>query len=412
MNGVIATSTGSINTSEISSLLDQNSLVYSNGNSEIWIVDQGSGAPLTVNKAGSTTTAVLSSSTITLGGSVGDTATVTPAGATGVVDFQVSSDGGVTWLTFDAETLSGGSATSALYTPLNSGSYYFRAVYTGDSRYAGSQSGSTAEPLTVNAAGSTTTAVLSSSTITLGGSVGDTATVTPAGATGVVDFQVSSDGGVTWLTFDAETLSGGSATSALYTPLNSGSYYFRAVYTGDSRYAGSQSGSTAEPLTVNAAGSTTTAVLSSSTITLGGSVGDTATVTPAGATGVVDFQVSSDGGVTWLTFDAETLSGGSATSALYTPLNSGVVYFRAVYTGDSRYAGSQSGSTAEPLTVFPLFWVSLYGLRCFLRVVVQLTFDSEIISCIQKAANAFKSIAIMQSPCLLSTRFSTQFLFF
>jgi uncharacterized membrane protein len=38
LDGVITTTTGSFNTSEISSLLDQNNLVYSNGNSEIWYV--------------------------------------------------------------------------------------------------------------------------------------------------------------------------------------------------------------------------------------------------------------------------------------------------------------------------------------------------------------------------------------
>jgi uncharacterized membrane protein len=36
--GVITTNTGSFNTSEISFLLEQNNLVYSNGNSEIWCV--------------------------------------------------------------------------------------------------------------------------------------------------------------------------------------------------------------------------------------------------------------------------------------------------------------------------------------------------------------------------------------
>jgi uncharacterized membrane protein len=38
VNGVITTTTGSFNTSEISFLLDQSNLVYSNGNSEIWYV--------------------------------------------------------------------------------------------------------------------------------------------------------------------------------------------------------------------------------------------------------------------------------------------------------------------------------------------------------------------------------------
>jgi hypothetical protein len=91
-------------------------------------------------------------------------------------------------------------------------------------------------------------------------------------------------------------------------------------------------------------------VLSSSSIAFGGSVTATATVRPGG-TGAVTFEVSSDNGVTWVTFDGESLSGGSATSASYTPLNSGVYYFRAVYSGDGQYAGSQSGDTAASLTV-------------------------------------------------------------
>jgi uncharacterized membrane protein len=38
VNSVILTTSGSFNTSEISFLLDQNNLVYSNGNSQIWYV--------------------------------------------------------------------------------------------------------------------------------------------------------------------------------------------------------------------------------------------------------------------------------------------------------------------------------------------------------------------------------------
>ncbi len=296
----------------------------------------------------STTTTVLSSSSITFGGSVTDTATVT-SGATGLVDFLVSSNGGSTFYQYDVQTLSGSSATSTPYYPTNSGTYYFRAIYVGDTLYAGSQSGDTAELLTVNKAASTTTTVLSSSSIAFGGSVTDTATVT-SGATGVVDFLVSSNGGSTWFQYDVQTLSGSSATSAPYYPPNSGTYYFVASYTGSGQYAVSQSGDTAELLTVNKAASTTTTVLSSSSIAFGGSVTDTATVT-SGATGVVDFLVSSNGGSTWFQYDVQTLSGSSATSAPYTPASHGTYYFMASYTGSGQYAVSQSGDTAEPLVV-------------------------------------------------------------
>jgi hypothetical protein len=295
-----------------------------------------------------TTTTVLSASTITFGSSVTDTATVT-TGATGLVDFEVSLNGGSTWFQYDVQTLSGSSATSAAYVPLNAGTYYFRAIYIGDALFAGSQSGDTSEPLTVNKAASTTTTVLSASTITFGSSVTDTATVT-TGATGVIDFEVSSNGGSTWFQYDVQTLSGSSATSASYTPPNSGTYNFRAIYTGSGQYTSSQSSDTAELLTVNKATSTTTTVLSSTAISLGGSVTDTATVTPGG-TGVVDFLVSSNGGSTWFQYNVQTLSAGSATSAAYTPGDHGTYYFMAVYTGDGQYAGSQSADIAEPLVV-------------------------------------------------------------
>jgi hypothetical protein len=99
---------------------------------------------------------------------------------------------------------------------------------------------------------STTTTLLSQSTITLGQSVTDTATVTGFGPTptGTVDFQVSTDM-ISWTTFDSNVpLVSGSATSASYEPLTAGTYYFRAVYSGDSNYNGATSGDDEEPLVV------------------------------------------------------------------------------------------------------------------------------------------------------------------
>jgi hypothetical protein len=72
--------------------------------------------------------------------------------------------------------------------------------------------------------------------------------------TGTVTFYVKVPGGVSFVTFGAvKTLSGGSATSDSYTPLAVGTYYFKAVYSGDSNYASAASGDTDEPLTVSKA---------------------------------------------------------------------------------------------------------------------------------------------------------------
>jgi hypothetical protein len=167
------------------------------------------------------------------------------------VTFEVSTDGVLFSQYGAAKTLSSGSATSDSYTPSAAGTYYFRAVYAGDSNYLGSQSGDAAEPLTVNKASSTTSTVLSGGTITLGGSVTDTATVT-AGATGQVTFYVKFGAG-DWAQLGAvKDLVAGSATSDPYTPLAAGDYLFRALYGGDSNYLGSQSGENDEPLTATA----------------------------------------------------------------------------------------------------------------------------------------------------------------
>ena len=212
---------------------------------------------------------------------------------------------------------------------------------------------------------STTTTSLSASAITLGQSVTDTATVTGAGPTptGTVDFQVSTDGGATWTKFGAtKTLSAGSATSDSYTPMAVGHYDFRAVYSGDSNYIGSTS-TNPEPLDVGPADSTTSTELSASSITLGESVTDKATVTGLGGsfpmpTGDVEFYVLPPGGV-WTLFDTETLdASGKATSIAYTPLSEGTYYFKAKYLGDANYKPSESGDTEEPLEVRPASWLS------------------------------------------------------
>jgi hypothetical protein len=232
-------------------------------------------------------------SSITIGQSVIDKAYVTDS-ATGQVRFEVSTDGGVTFTQYGAiKTLSGGSATSDSYTPKTTGTFYFRAVYLGDTTHAGSQSGNLDEPLTVQKLSTTTTTCLSikSTTsgctsnywgckdyswgcsdsywrcsesnwgceallITLGQSVTDKAHVSNS-ATGQVRFEVSTDGGVTFTQYGAiKTLSGGSATSDSYTPKTTGTFYFRAVYLGDTTHAGSQSGNKDESLTVKTTSST------------------------------------------------------------------------------------------------------------------------------------------------------------
>ena len=319
-----------------------------------------------------TVTTWLSDTTITLGGTVYDTATVSGLGGsslmpTGTVQFQVRVGAGP-WTNLGSPvTLVNGSATSDSYTPVGVGTlyYHFKACYGGDSNYDPAESGEDDESLTVEPATPTVVTLLSSSSIALGESVTDTVTVEGLGGNfpepiGTVQFQVKAGNG-TWTNFGSPVaLMNGSATSDSYTPVGVGPlyYHFKACYGGDGNYNPAESDEDSESLTVEPATPTVATKLSSSSITLGESVTDTVTLMGLGGsfpvpTGTVQFQVRAGAGP-WMNLGSPvTLVNGSATSDSYTPLGVGPLYyhFKACYGGDGNYDPAESGEDEEPLTV-------------------------------------------------------------
>jgi uncharacterized protein (DUF2141 family) len=343
--------------------------MYSGDNNYVASQSKNCEEPLCVRAAPSTTVTLLSASTIVLGNTVYDTATVTGLGGlfpvpTGTVTFMVSFNEGP-WMTYDANvTLVNGTATSVLYTPLAAGNYEFMAVYSGDVNYKCSASAEDSELLAVTPAlgqtGPNVTTALGVSSIMMSQSVSDNATVTGLGfpfpvPTGTVTFQVQYNEG-SWMIYDANvTLVNGTATSVFYMPTAAGLYEFQAVYSGDSNYLPSVSAEDSEPLNVTMGVSTTSTSLSAGQITFGESVTDMASVSGMVGfpvpTGSVDFQVSFNNG-TWMTFDANvTLVNGTAISTEYTPMAAGHYEFRAIYSGSASYLGSMSPVGAEPLCV-------------------------------------------------------------
>ena len=161
--------------------------------------------------------------------------------------------------------------------------------------------------------------------------------------TGYVDFQVSTDGGATFINFGTSKIltSSGTATSDPYVAPSTGNYQFRAVYLGDNNYVNITSSAT--QLTVIQASSTTTISLSQQLIPSGEPVTATATVTP-GSTGTVRFEISTDNGATFTQLSINTLVSSIATSDPFTPETPGNNYrFRAIYEGDSNFLSSTSG---------------------------------------------------------------------
>jgi hypothetical protein len=339
-------------------------LAFSIASSINQTVRAGTDEPLTVNQYSSITTNLLSSSTIDLGGSVTDTATVSGVSGivpTGLVYFYVSTNGGSTWTLFDTETLNGANtATSNSYTPPAASatadyqtgiSYEFYAVYGGDNNYLGSYS--TYASLTVNRVSSTTTNLLSSTTVTLGGSVTDTATVSGLSGivpTGPVYFYVSTNGGSTWTLFDTETLNyAGTATSISYTPLTSSatgaSYGFYADYSCDNNYLDSTSPYTS--LMVNQPSSTTALAVvvspSSWTMNVGQSLMFSAIA--SGNSGIYTSYQWYVGGVPQFGQTASTFS--------FAPVASGYYYVTATVTTNLGVTSTQSAPVVVTVNAAP-----------------------------------------------------------
>jgi N-acetylneuraminic acid mutarotase len=276
----------------------------------------------TVNKAASSLMLASSANPSTFGQSVVLTATMSPGAATGTVQFL---DGATS---LGTAALASGSATLAIST-LTAGAHSITAVYSGDANFLTSTSAAVAQ--TVNKVASSVTLASSANPSTAGQSVTFTATVSPASATGTVQFL---DGATS---LGTATLASGSATLAIST-LTAGAHSITAVYSGDANYLTGTSAAVAQ--TVNKVTSSVTLASSANPAAYGQSVTFTAVVSPASATGTVQFL---DGATV---LGTATIASGSATLAIST-LTAGAHSITAAYLGDANDATSTSPVVAQ-----------------------------------------------------------------
>ncbi len=263
--------------------------------------------------------------------------------------------------------------------PLQAGSYSYRAVYSGDSNYNGSNG--PCEPFKIALADSSTDTVVkdhagnvvdANTPAALGSKVHDTATVTasPFTATGNLTYHLYSglDCNVDNQIGSGETVAlkgdGSVPDSSETDPLQAGSYSYRAVYAGDSNYNGSNG--PCEPFKIALADSSTDTVVkdhagnvvdANTPAALGSKVHDTATVTasPFTATGNLTYHLYSglDCNVDNQIGSGETVAlkgdGSVPDSSETDPLQAGSYSYRAVYAGDSNYNGSNG--PCEPFKI-------------------------------------------------------------
>jgi len=345
-------------------------------------------------------TSTLGTASTVFGDSDSDTVTVTGTGGvtpTGSVDFwaclEVSGPCdpnavGATDLGTTTVAGTGDSATaSASFTPPTSGRYCFADSYGGDGHYRSIFNASDDLCFTVAPATPAVTAAPALTEIPIGASDTDTATVTGAGEFfpgGTITFYVcgpspsppssctATDGTEVGTPVSVGPTVGSppsaSATSDAFTTTAGGVYCFLALYSGDAGYGPGSDGSTSDQcFSARGPGPEFSTEPTASSIVLGATDTDTATLTGQGdvtPTGDIHFYVcpESDDPCTATDVDAvdlgtTPLSGSSnaatATSAAFTPPALGDYCFIAVYSGDDNYGSETENSNDGCFTVTP-----------------------------------------------------------
>jgi uncharacterized repeat protein (TIGR01451 family) len=318
----------------------------------------------------STITTQLSASSITVGGSVHDSASLSGQAASkagGTVTYTMypslaactAGTGGTAAGT--KQVTNGVVPDSDPVTPSSAGTYYWQAVYSGDASNAPASSTCSSEVLVVGTTVPSLSTSLSTSSLTVGGSTHDSATLT--GATS------NAGGTVTYTVYPNSSCSGGGqpagtvAVSGGTVPISNtiqfntaGTYYWQASYSGDANNGAATSPCSSEVLVVNATKPSLSTSLSASSLTVGGSTHDSATLT--GATS------NAGGTVTYTVYPNSSCSGGGqpagtvAVSGGTVPVSNaiqfntaGTYYWQASYSGDTNNSPATSPCTSEVLVV-------------------------------------------------------------
>jgi hypothetical protein len=293
---------------------------------------------LTVTSAGpvNTTTGLTASpNPVTLGGLETLTATVTPASGTNVPSGTVSFN--ASGIALGTATLNGSgvAALSLNASGVPAGTYAVTATYAGSTSFSGSTS--PVVNVTVNKIASTVAVTATPATVSEGGSVALSATVSPASGsitpTGTVTFTAAG------MSLGTHTLSGG--TAGFTSPVEGippGSYSVVVSYSGDGTYLASSGHTT---VVVKAAATTTGLTVDPNPVTQGSSATLTATVARTSGTGIPTGTVTFSAAGTVV--GKATLSGGVASlTASTSSIPKGTYPVKATYNGDANDDGSAS----------------------------------------------------------------------
>jgi hypothetical protein len=321
---------------------------------------------VTVNPNAPGITTLLSSNSVSIGTAVHDSATLSGATSTagGTVTYTVYSDN-----TCTTSVASGGTKTvtngivpdSDPVTFNSAGTFYWQASYSGDVNNSSATSDCTSEQLVVNPNAPTIATVLSDTSVAIGTAVNDSATLSGAtgNAGGTVTYSVYSDSSCTTSVASGgtKTVTNGVVPDSDSVSFNSaGTFYWQAAYSGDANNDSATSACQSEIVTVNPNAPSIATQLSATSVSIGGSVHDSATLSnaTANAGGTVTYTVYTDSACTQGAQAAgtKTVTNGSVPDSDPITFNSaGTFYWQAVYSGDGNNSGATSTCTEEQLVV-------------------------------------------------------------
>ncbi|MGD0877316.1 MAG: sortase [Anaerolineales bacterium] len=329
----------------------------------------------TANPATPTLSTTATPGPVSVGQTISDTAHLSGGYGTlgGTITFNVYAPGDIYCFTpttvGSAKTVSGaGDYTSTAFTTLAVGTYQWRATYSGDSNNNGFTSGckDSGESSTVNQASPTIATALSATSIAVGGTAYDGATLSGAtsNAGGTVTYKYYTDNACKLNSQAAGSVNvtnGVVPNSSTMPFASAGTYYWQAVYGGDSNNLGAASACTAlsnEQLTVNKASPTISTTASPTIGTVGIVLNDTANLTGGySPAGTVTFNLYSptDASCSSTAIYTEgpiSLNGSNAATATgFTSNAVGTWHWMAVYNGDGNNNSVSSNCAGEPVTV-------------------------------------------------------------
>ena len=318
---------------------------------------------LTVNPASTTTTA--SNATATFSSSTQSVtlnATVTSPGGTvgaGTVTFTVLNGATPVGSATTSGTVTGGSASVSYSLPASTpaGTYTIQAVYNASTNFSGSSDNT--HTLAISAATTTTASNVTVTFSATNQTVPLSATVTSGGGTvnvGTVTFSVFNGATQIGSSTSPASVTSGSASANYTLPggTNAGTYTIVANYTGAGGF--NNSSDNTHTLTVNAAGTTTTAANASTNFSASAqSVTLNATVTSTAGTvgaGTVTFTVLNGATPVGSATTSGTVTAGNASVNYGLPAGTpaGVYTIQAVYNGSTNFSGSSDNTHTLTIT--------------------------------------------------------------